>query len=59
MVDAFGFIADLSPWSPWMPFALAIQQAPRLPGVYLARQPARLAAQLRDRMQKAQVMIGD
>ncbi|MEH1055983.1 hypothetical protein V6U89_12315 [Micromonospora sp. CPCC 206171] len=38
MADAFGFIADLAPWSPWMPFALAIQQAPRLPGVYLARQ---------------------
>lgn len=40
MVDAFGIIAALAAWSPWTPFALAIQQAPRLPGVYLARQTA-------------------
>lgn len=40
MVDAFGFIADLAPWPRWMPFALAIQQAPWLPGVHLARRTA-------------------
>ncbi|MEU8112741.1 hypothetical protein [Micromonospora sp. NPDC048947] len=40
MADAFGIIAALAAWSPWTPFELAIQQAPRLPGVYLARQTA-------------------
>jgi hypothetical protein len=28
----------LASWSPWLPFADAVAHAPRLPGVYLARQ---------------------
>jgi hypothetical protein len=31
-------IADVAAWSTWMPFTLAVNRAPRRPGVYLARQ---------------------
>lgn len=27
----------LADWSPWLPFEVAVQQAPLLPGVYMAR----------------------
>jgi hypothetical protein len=29
----------LADWSPWLPFEAAVQQAPLLPGVYMARTP--------------------
>ncbi len=31
-------IDDLAQWSPWLPFADACRCAPRVPGVYLARE---------------------
>jgi hypothetical protein len=31
-------LADIAAWSTWMPFARAVDRAPRRPGVYLARQ---------------------
>ena len=31
-------IEHLAAWSPWVPFAEALHAAPRLPGVYLARE---------------------
>lgn len=33
-------IDNLADWSPWLPFATAQSAAPRLPGVYLAREGA-------------------
>ncbi|MFD4190786.1 hypothetical protein [Amycolatopsis thermoflava] len=30
-------LAELATWSPWLPFDQALAQAPRQPGVYLAR----------------------
>ena len=33
-------VASLAVWSPWLPFDDAVISAPRLPGVYLARQGA-------------------
>jgi hypothetical protein len=33
-----GVVDGLAAWSPWLPFGEAAADAPRLPGVYLARQ---------------------
>jgi hypothetical protein len=33
-------IRALADWSPWLPFVEAVASAPRLPGVYMARQGA-------------------
>jgi hypothetical protein len=30
-------LAELATWSPWLPFEEALETAPRLPGVYVAR----------------------
>jgi len=40
-VPADNAIASLAPWSPWLPFDDAVLSAPRLPGVYLAREGER------------------
>lgn len=37
--DAYLAVRQLSDWSPWAPFAHALAEAPRLPGVYLLRDP--------------------
>jgi hypothetical protein len=39
-VPADDVIASLAAWSPWLPFDDAAISAPRLPGVYLAREGA-------------------
>lgn len=36
--DALARIEELADWSPWVAFADALDHAPRLPGVYLARE---------------------
>lgn len=45
--------SDLATWSPWVPFDEVVAAAPRLPGVYLARQENEIVyvgmAGLRDR----------
>jgi excinuclease UvrABC nuclease subunit len=33
---------DLAVWSPWLPFDQAAVEAPRLPGVYMARDHAQV-----------------
>lgn len=33
-------VADLAAWSPWVPFAEALEHAPRTPGAYIARESA-------------------
>jgi len=33
-------VAEFAAWSAWLPFDVAVAQAPRLPGVYLARRGA-------------------
>ena len=38
MTDEIQRVANLANWSVWMPFAQAVVEAPRTPGVYLARQ---------------------
>ena len=38
MTTALSVVEPIAPWSPWLPFAEAALVAPRLPGVYLARQ---------------------
>jgi hypothetical protein len=37
--DAYLHLRQLADWSPWAPFAIALVEAPRLPGVYLLRDP--------------------
>src|SRR4051812_15685578 len=36
--DALARIEELADWSPWVAFGDALDLAPRLPGVYLARE---------------------
>lgn len=36
--DVLDLLAGLAEWSPWVPFRDALRSAPRLPGVYLARE---------------------
>lgn len=37
--DAYRTVTEMADWSPWAPFANALAEAPRLPGVYLLRDP--------------------
>jgi hypothetical protein len=36
--DPLGHVEKLCDWSRWMPFSEALEAAPRLPGVYMARE---------------------
>jgi hypothetical protein len=36
---AYAEVGDLAEWSPWLPFEVAIDGAPREPGVYVLREP--------------------
>jgi hypothetical protein len=38
MADPLLALDSLADWSPWTPFGTALDMAPRLPGVYLARE---------------------
>ena len=38
VLDPLAAVEALAGWSPWVPFAEALWKAPRLPGVYLARE---------------------
>jgi len=37
--NAYRDVAELADWSPWAPFTDVVPEAPRLPGVYLFREP--------------------
>lgn len=37
--DAYLAVSQLADWCPWAPFANGLAEAPRLPGVYLLRDP--------------------
>lgn len=37
--DVYHEVEDLAAWSGWAPFAEVLAEAPRLPGVYLLREP--------------------
>jgi hypothetical protein len=37
--QVYADVAELADWSPWASFAAGVAQAPRLPGVYLFREP--------------------
>ena len=37
--EVYANVAYLGDWSPWLPFETGIVEAPRLPGVYLFREP--------------------
>lgn len=41
-VAAYEEVRGLADWSPWTDFAEALVEAPRLPGVYLLREPSSL-----------------
>ncbi|MGH8972782.1 MAG: hypothetical protein ACRD0C_06205 [Acidimicrobiia bacterium] len=38
VLDPLSAVETLADWSPWIPFSEALHSAPRLPGVYLARE---------------------
>jgi len=38
MTDPLVTLSALAAWSPWLPFAAAVAAAPRVPGVYVARE---------------------
>ncbi len=40
LAEAYAEVAELADWSEWLSFATGLAEAPRLPGVYLFREPA-------------------